>query len=602
MIILFSSADCKTFYYDADFLRFVNAHKVSCPKDLFALHSACESDEFKKDLNLLTNGGLPDFKRKLLFQTNDGEEIELVFIFSLKCLEKETLIVGEAQYCNSTKDDEHFYKLQLSEMKMATIIDSAVDAIITIDETGAIQAFNRAAEKMFAYSVKEVMGRNISLLMPEPFRSEHSDYIARYLRTGIPHIIGIGREVVAQRKCGEIFPIDLAVGEVKSEEGCLFTGFVRDLTERKKLERERDSFFQMSMDLFCIIGFDGYLKKVNAQWEELLGYSFKELKEIEISKLFHPDDVFPDRPVFKGMLGGSSVVGKPVRMLCKNGDYRWLVWNGTVDINNQVIYGVARDVTEQKKMVQEIKDAKISAERSSEAKGLFIAKMSHELRTPLNSIIGFSNVLLKSTRKRLLPKEMVYLERIKQNGQSLFRLISSILDFSKTESGFIELDIQEVNVKEMIEEIVDLMQSILEEKNITIEISSPENLELLNSDPIKLRQIFQNLIDNAVKFSEKGIVKICILAEVIDGLNIIDRVQIIDSGPGISVDELNIIFEAFQQGDNGFARKFGGAGLGLSIAKSFSELLDLQIVVERTGPEGSCFSVIFARENGEKSD
>lgn len=128
--------------------------------------------------------------------------------------------------------------LRETEALTRAIFDTAVDAIITIDERGGICSLNHAAEKLFGYSSDELFGKNIKQLMPEPYASEHDSYLSRYLRTGVPHIIGIGREAMGKRKDGSLFPLDLAVSEVRFGAKRTFTGIVRDLTERKRLERE----------------------------------------------------------------------------------------------------------------------------------------------------------------------------------------------------------------------------------------------------------------------------------------------------------------------------------------------------------------------------
>ena len=121
---------------------------------------------------------------------------------------------------------------------LQAVLDNAVDGIVVIDEHGVVQTFNRAAARMFGYEPLEVIGRNVSMLMPEPYRTRHDRYLADYLRTGKAKIIGIGREAVGLRRDGTTFPIELAVSELKTEAGSVFTGIIRDVTERKRLERE----------------------------------------------------------------------------------------------------------------------------------------------------------------------------------------------------------------------------------------------------------------------------------------------------------------------------------------------------------------------------
>ncbi|MBU1109367.1 MAG: PAS domain S-box protein [Candidatus Riflebacteria bacterium] len=482
-------------------------------------------------------------------------------------------------------------KLMVSERTLATIIEMAVDGIVIIDQKGIVQGFNRAAEKMFGYNACEVLGKNVAMLAPEPYRSKHDDYMKRYLNTRLPHIIGIGRQVDAQRKDGSLFPIDLAVGEVLFESGSLFTGFIRDLSESRKLESERNSFFQMSLDLFCILGFDGRFKRTNPQWQDVMGYDPEELDGHKLAELIHPEDLGESGRLLTDILGVRNVVGRVMRLRQKNGNYLWMLWNSSVDAVNQAIYGVSRDITDQRKILEELQAAKSEAERSSQAKSDFIAKMNHELRTPLNSIIGFSGHLQRSGGS-FSEKEMLYLERISRNGEALLQLINSILDYSRSDSGFSVVNLTSVNVPDLLAEIIDLMQIIIEEKGIELELGIPPECRHIKSDPVKLRQIIQNLIDNAVKFSNHTKVQVELS---VDEDNVPEKLSVTDFGTGIPADKLELIFDAFQQGDNSLARRYGGAGLGLTISRSFADLLGLKIEVESTFGQGSRFTLFLKK-------
>lgn len=493
---------------------------------------------------------------------------------------------------SSSKSDS---PLMVSEKTLATIIELAVDGIVIINQDGIVQGFNLAAEKMFGYNACEVLGNNVSMLAPEPHRSQHDEYMRRYLNTRIPHIIGIGRQIDAQRKDDSIFPIDLAVGEVRLESGSLFTGFIRDLSESRKLESERNSFFQMSLDLFCIIGFDGKFKRVNPQWHDIMGYADEELDGTDFANLIHSDDLGESGQLLTDILGVRNVVGRVMRLRKKNGEYLWMLWTSSVDRANQAVYGVSRDITQQRQILEELQHAKQEAERLSRAKSVFITKMNHELRTPLNSIIGFSRHLQKYA-EQVTPKEMLFLERISRNGESLLQLINTILDYSRSESGFIEVNRVPVNVADLLAEVIDLMQIMINGKEIDLELRLPKICCEISSDLLKLRQIMQNLIDNAIKFSDYSKV---LIELVVDADNIPEKITVTDSGSGIAKDQLEMIFAAFQQGDNSLARRYGGAGLGLAIARSFAQLLGFEITVESVLGQGSTFT-LHLKKTGEK--
>ncbi len=605
LLFIFSAIDFEMQYADKEAIAHFRLGEGTSFR-LFDIHPDLKIQGFVNEIAELCHGRLDRIERILRFDSPCRQLLSGRFVFSPVKLGGHDFIEVVCE-CSMAKNRDNEVEvsdmlvaaqknLLVSERTMATIVDLAVDGVVIINDQGNIQAFNRAAERMFGYRCSEVLGRNVSLLTPEPHRSRHDSYIKRFLTTRIPHIIGIGREVDAQRKDGGLFPIDLAVGEVRLETGSLFTGFIRDLSESRKLISERNSFFQMSLDLFCILGFDGLFRRVNPQWHDVMGYAPEDLQGRPLGDLIHPDDVGPDSHILQEILGERNVFGRVMRLRQKNGGWRWILWNSSVDRANRAIYGVSRDITEQKTMLEELQQAKAEAEKSSMAKGIFIAKMSHEFRTPLNSIIGFSRHLQKNTDNRFSDRDMLYLDRILRNGETLLKLIISILDFSRSESHQLEVEKREVNLRELLAEIIDLMQVLIEEKQVDILLSVPENCLNISTDTVKLRQILQNLIDNAIKFSAEKPVKIEVK---VDEQNRPRQIDIVDAGPGIEVDKLDLIFEAFQQADNRVARKYGGAGLGLAIARSFAELLGMKIVVKSEPGHGSCFSVILP-ENGEK--
>lgn len=601
-------ADDKSLCYANAAARSFFAGLIKQPFKIGDLHTTFDQTNFFTELDSLNND--QHIAKKVSLQGHQGVmPMHLTFchgqISSRKVIEVSAKSIHEVDTDVQKKklpgDPGPFWVekalLDISEKTMATIIELAVDGIVIINELGIIQGFNQSAERMFGYKALDVIGKNVSVLTPEPHRTNHDAYIKRYLTTGIPHIVGIGREVDALHKDGSLFPIDLAVGEVKSPAGSIFTGFIRDISENRKIESERNSFFQMSLDLFCILDLDGTIKRSNSQWLDLLGYAPEEVNGKSLMDFIQPaDHEGSPRSFLAKILGSHNVLGQILQFRQQNGKFRWILWNSTVDKANQAIYGVGRDITEQKRILEELESAKSEAEKSSEAKSFFIAKMSHELRTPLNSIIGFSRHLQKKFANNFNEKEVLYLDRISSNGNSLLRLINNLLDFSKTESGFSERDLQSINLPELLSEVFDFMHILIEEKSIDIDLKLPADCKPLRSDPIKLRQIVQNLIDNAIKYSDGKPVRVELF---VDANSNPLKIDVIDSGRGIAESQLQPIFEAFNQGDNSVARKFGGAGLGLAIARSFADILNIQIAVKSTLGKGSCFSIIFPQETKE---
>lgn len=219
----------------------------------------------------------------------------------------------------------------------------------------------------------------------------------------------------------------------------------------------------------------------------------------------------------------------------------------------------------------------------------FVANMSHELRTPLNSIIGFSGILLKNRNAALGDKELNYSEKINRNGKHLLNLINDILDLSKIESGRMELDIRPCSIDSVINDVTDLLQHQVEAKGLSFSIELDESLPEIPLDDQKLKQVIINLVSNAIKFTEKGNIKIFSRNESGERGCLVIGIQ--DSGIGIPEDKLETIFEAFRQVDASTTRKYGGTGLGLAISRAFIETMGGKIRVSSSEGKGSLFEI-----------
>ncbi|HJW73120.1 MAG TPA: ATP-binding protein [Geothrix sp.] len=216
----------------------------------------------------------------------------------------------------------------------------------------------------------------------------------------------------------------------------------------------------------------------------------------------------------------------------------------------------------------------------------FLANMSHELRTPLNSIIGFSGILVQDAEDRLDEETKDDLQIIYQNGRSLLGLIDSILDLSKIEAGKMELELEEIDPVPLLDEVKAMAAGLIHRKSIDLLYERPEGVFRVMGDKARLRQVFTNLVGNAIKFTEAGQVRIS--AEKTESRLL---VRISDTGIGMSPDEIERLFKPFQQVDGSITRRFGGTGLGLAISQRFMTLMRGHIRVESKKGEGSVFEV-----------
>jgi signal transduction histidine kinase/CheY-like chemotaxis protein len=250
---------------------------------------------------------------------------------------------------------------------------------------------------------------------------------------------------------------------------------------------------------------------------------------------------------------------------------------------------VGRDVRDRERMTRALAETAEREHEANRAKSDFLARMSHELRTPLNSVIGFAGVLAKNKGGRLGEQDLAYVQRIRANGTHLLGLINDILDLSKVESGRMDLEVEPVDVLALVRETV----AQFGDAAVPVRIALPATAAPLSSDRVKMKQILLNLIANAVKFTDHGYVLVRVATDADDA---IERIDVIDSGGGIPPDRLQAIFEAFEQAESGTSRRFGGTGLGLTIARSMAQRMGFRLEVVSELGVGSTFSILCTPE------
>ena len=371
---------------------------------------------------------------------------------------------------------------------------------------------------------------------------------------------------------------------------------VQDITERMTAEIERDRFFHLSVDLLCICDGAGRFVRINRAFTEVLGWSEQEAGQLTCHELMSRDDLPQGIDQGTRLPGDGDVLKNyELRMRCKDGGYRWVCWN--IASHDGQLYFAGSDITEQQAFLDQLSEARAAADQANRAKSAFLAAMSHEIRTPMNGVIGTVDVLSHSN---LSNHQADLVKTVRDSAGVLLRIIDDILDFSKIEAGRLELEREPVALAEVVETLCTSLVPVAARDGVELHLFvSPALPRHLIGDETRLRQIFYNLIGNAIKFSARqhdryGRVSVRIEAGPGAPNKLLCRVQ--DNGLGMSCETVDNLFQVFSQAEVSTTRRFGGTGLGLAICKRLVELMDGEIAVRSAPGAGSTFSVTLPLE------
>lgn len=406
-----------------------------------------------------------------------------------------------------------------------SVFESAIDGIIIIDERGTINRINQSACSLFGFSRDELLGKNVSSLMPRPHSNEHDQYLSRYKDTGEKKIIGIGREVEGQRKDGTLFPLKLSVSEFQIEEKTYYTGVLHDLSAQKDTELK--------------------LQNLARNLESLVQARTGQLQE-SVDQL--------------------SATNK--------------------DLEDEIDFRIQ---VEQILKVRE-KELLDSLEKERDLgilKSRFVSIASHEFRTPLANILSSISLIQKYDTPDLLEKRNVHIEKIKKNIHYLSGILNEFLIVTRIEEGKFELKLSEFSLTETIQEIIEDF-SVLKKPDQKIHFKHDPGIDFtIESDPSCLKHIINNIVSNAIKYSNAG----STIQVQLDKIQNQYRIKVEDEGIGIPEEEMKFIFDIFFRGTN--VLNIQGTGLGLNIVKKYLDNIQGQIKFEHRKPNGTIVTIIL---------
>jgi PAS domain S-box-containing protein len=499
-----------------------------------------------------------------------------------------------------------FRELSRSEAWMRALLTTTVDGVVTVGDNGTILEFNASAERIYGWKRDEIVGQHIRVLIGNEEASSQVGLL-RTLETGEITASAQSADVTGRRKDGSIVPIRRAVGHARMDDRDLFVCFITDISERRAMEQALRASEQQFRSLIgnipgisyrSLLEGDRPLVFISDAVERITGYPGRDFIAAQpgvparrsFDALIHAADRVRVMNAIEEALREDRPYLVEYRLLHADGGVRWLWENGT-GVRNDAgepawLDGVILDITERREIEEALREAKENAEQAAAARASFVANMSHEIRTPMNAILGFTDVLLDG---ELPTEQRRHLDTIRGAGRSLMRLLNEILDTAKLEKGAVELEQHDYNLLSLIDELSSTLAANARAKGLHLDIHyDPALPTCLRGDELRVRQVLTNLLDNAIKFTEKGSVT---LSAELQGEQL--HFEVRDTGIGIAPERLQAIFDPFTQADASMTRRFGGTGLGTTISKQLVELMGGRIWAESEQGEGTVFHVVL---------
>ncbi|KPK87352.1 MAG: hypothetical protein AMS27_02630 [Bacteroides sp. SM23_62_1] len=521
----------------------------------------------------------------------------------------EILKFASAQISLSIETKRAYDEVQIEKAYFEQLFENSPEIIVLTDIEGHLIKVNNEFEKLFGYTAEEILGKKIDDLIAPDDHYDEAISISKRVGKGEKVIL----ETIRQDNKGNQIHVSLLGTPIEIGGGQVGVyGIYRNISEQKKArlaleasEEKLRNILYSSPDAITVADLRGYIIEGNPAALEIFGLSsMDELIGMNAVGLVSPKDRKKSLEGFKKVLRQGYVKNVELELNLKN-KKRILVEISASIIRNAAgkpigIVGVTKDITDRREYEKKLQQAKEKAEESDRLKSSFLANMSHEIRTPMNAILGFSELLKNEDITREEREE--YIKIIRSKGNELLLIINDIIDISKIETGDIKIFTSHFPVNDFILEVYQQFNEekvLMNKDHIQLRTNIPNDEEpVIKTDRGRLKQIFTNLIHNALKFTFEGYVEF--------GYELVKQSQIRffikDTGIGIPKEKQDIIFDRFRQVDESISSQFGGTGLGLAISKNLIEILGGEISVLSIPFQGSEFSFTLPVKETRKKE
>lgn len=482
---------------------------------------------------------------------------------------------------------DHSQKLLREKDKwLSTILKSVGDAVIATDTNGKIKFINQVAEKLTGYTKEEAINKELSSIFKirsEATKEMVTNPVQKVMQTG--EVVGLANHTELISKTGKLYPIADSGSPIRDENGNI-TGVVvvfQDLSYYKKTEEiinVQTTALNSAYNGIVITDFAGEIIYVNESMFRLTGYTRAELlhKNVNIFRSnLHPDEFFAD--MWKTISSGQTWKGE-IQNRKKNGDpyFEDMSITPLKNEHDEIVnfISVKEDISNRKKSEIELRRAKEDAERSDRLKSEFLAQMSHEIRTPINIISNFMQIYEDELQEKLSPELKKSISAVKTESHRIISTIDSIVNMAQLKAGTFKPKLQKLNLYEdVFKQYLEQWAQFADDKKLELLISGELENVFIEGDAYSLSQAINHIVDNAIKYTDKGKVNIDCKSE---SENVI--ITISDSGNGIAPEYLPHIFEPFSQEYQGYNRRYEGNGLGMALVKQYCSLNNASIIID----------------------